>query len=113
MMDSIDRYQELAARTKAAYDEDPKFELAIMALGLAGEAGELADYIKKVVGHGHEMDQNRVVKEMGDVYWYLAAIASWMDVDSSLILQANIQKLTERYPDGFSTERSVNRESSD
>jgi hypothetical protein len=54
---TLDEYQRSALRT--ARDNDALMSLAVLGLGIAGEAGEVADYIKKVVGHGHEMDPQR------------------------------------------------------
>ena len=96
-------YQEDAARTAG----DTRLE--ILALGIAGEAGEVADYIKKVVGHGHALDPQALQKELGDVLWYVAMLATKCGLDLDLVAQANIEKLRKRYPDGFSTERSKNR----
>lgn len=106
-----DEYQRLAARTRARSDNTDR-GLAVLGLGIAGEAGEVADIIKKVVGHGHSLDieaENKLVKELGDVLWYAASIADVLKVNLSTVMGHNIQKLRERYPDGFSTERSMNR----
>lgn len=83
--------------------------LAINALGVAGEAGEVADLVKKHVGHGHALDRDKLAKELGDVLWYVAALAHDIGIDLSTVAALNIEKLRRRYPDGFSTERSINR----
>ena len=83
--------------------------LAINALGIAGEAGEVADLVKKHVGHGHPLDRNKLAKELGDVLWYVAALAHDIGLDLSTVAALNVVKLRRRYPDGFSTERSINR----
>jgi NTP pyrophosphatase (non-canonical NTP hydrolase) len=105
---TLNEYQTLAARTRAAYDSD-KLSMTIMALGLTGESGELADHIKKWVGHGHKLDRDLVVKELGDVLWYVANMADLIGVGLTTIGEVNIAKLTERYPDGFSTADSLAR----
>lgn len=159
-------------------------EISVYALGLAGEAGELIDLLKKHWGHKHELDVEKLKKEAGDVFWYIAALAHQFEIslDSvsprllgprpprqgpiqsyalrlancvgntarvldaywtshfpphdiqrplrqrlqqvfivleritehyglslSEVLTANVEKLRKRYPDGFSTEASVNR----
>lgn len=101
-------YQVKAIRTAGTYDSDFK-ELAVLALGVAGEAGEVADYIKKVVGHGHALDKDKLTKELGDVLWYVAVLSSVVGVNLETVARVNIDKLKARYPDGFSSDRSINR----
>ena len=78
-------------------------------LGLVGESGELIDHIKKHLFHGHDIDNDYVSKEIGDMQWYMNAIASCLNLSMNNILQENIDKLLKRYPEGFSEERSKNR----
>ncbi len=106
-METLDQYQQEAARTlTSTFGAQSERHLACDALGIAGEAGEVADYLKKVLFHGHQLDRERLVKELGDVLWYLAAIASEIGVPLSEVAAANIDKLAKRYPDGFSREAS-------
>ncbi len=79
------------------------------ALGLCGESGEIADTIKKVCFHGHELDKDDLIKELGDVLWYVALAATALETPLDEIMQTNIDKLRRRYPDGFSAEASKNR----
>lgn len=102
-------YQELAKRT-ANDKNEIKYKLANYAMGLSGEAGEVTDYLKKVVFHGHSMDKDKLKDELGDVLWYLSNLAELMDIDLRDIAEHNIEKLKQRYPDGFSKERSQNRD---
>lgn len=104
-IETLNRYQVEALRTAAPY-ESQELTLAVHALGIAGEAGEVADYLKKVVGHGHELDVPRVAKEIGDVLWYVALLADDIGLTLSDIATMNIDKLRSRYPDGFSTKDS-------
>jgi NTP pyrophosphatase (non-canonical NTP hydrolase) len=83
--------------------------LANYALGLAGEAGETADYLKKVLFHGHELDNEKLMKELGDVLWYITAVAEFNGYDLEQIAQMNIIKLRQRYPDGFDQTKSIKR----
>jgi len=78
-------------------------------MGLCGESGEAIDIVKKWMAHGHELDKAHLAKELGDIAWYLAEAATALDMDLEDILQANIEKLRKRYPDGFSCERSRTR----
>lgn len=84
-------------------------ELLNGALGLPGEAGEVADHIKKYIFHGHPLDRSELIKELGDVCWYLALIAHAIDVPLDVIMISNIEKLRNRYPEGFSESASINR----
>ena len=78
-------------------------------MGLCGEAGEAIDIVKKWMAHGHELDREHLAKELGDIAWYLAEAATALDLSLNDILEANIEKLKKRYPQGFDTVRSQNR----
>jgi NTP pyrophosphatase (non-canonical NTP hydrolase) len=107
---SLNSYQEEAARTmtseRGAMNRDG---LACEGMGIAGEAGEVADLLKKHLFHGHPLDKDKLVKELGDVLWYVAALASHLGVDLEEVARANIKKLEKRYPNGFSKADSQNR----
>lgn len=110
---NADDYQRLAARTlidgpDAAYS-GADIMLVWNALGLAGEAGEVADTIKKAVFHQHGIDRDALIKELGDVLWYVAALCSKLDVSMSDVMERNIAKLKRRYPDGYSSDDSKAR----
>jgi len=79
-------------------------------MGLCGEAGEAIDLMKKHLYQGHELDRVKLVKELGDIAWYLAEAATGLDMPLSEILQGNLDKLHARYPQGFDTQRSQHRE---
>lgn len=111
---TLDEYQHAAMRTKV-YPRgaaDPN-ALAWNALGVAGEAGEVADLIKKHIGHGHALDRAKLTRELGDVLWYVAALAHDIGVDLSEVAAVNVEKLKARYPDGWDPARSQNREAGD
>ena len=82
-------------------------------MGLCGESGEAIDIVKKWLAQGHTLDREHLAKELGDVAWYLAEAATALDLDLEDILRANLEKLERRYPDGFSTEKSVGRDKND
>lgn len=174
-MVDFDAYQLAALRTAGDKAED----FACHAMGLAGEAGEVVDLLKKHLYHGHALDTGALAKELGDVLWYvavlahrsglmlsavasgmldgpatpiwcnalrlcaetsyvvglveslidgvvvprshqryalgvvlnrIASIASVIDLDLAEVAAINIAKLKVRYPDGFTAERSMNRE---
>ena len=104
----LNEYQKLAARTAGAGGDGDR-RLIIAALGLAGEAGEFANIVKKLTAHGHEIPPEELADELGDVLWYLAEAASACGLELSKIGEQNVEKLRRRYPDGFSSERSINR----
>ena len=78
-------------------------------MGLCGEAGEAIDIVKKWMAHGHELDREHLAKELGDIAWYLAEAATALDLSLDEILEANIEKLKKRDPQGFDSARSQNR----
>ena len=79
-------------------------------MGLCGESGEAIDIVKKHLFQGHELDKEKLAKELGDIAWYLAEAATALDLPLEEIFQGNIDKLKKRYPEGFDAQRSRNRE---
>jgi NTP pyrophosphatase (non-canonical NTP hydrolase) len=70
--------------------------------GLAGEAGEVCDLLKKVHGHGTPYDAEKLKKELGDTLWYLASLCTVHGFTLEEVAQGNIAKLRARHPKGFS-----------
>ncbi|HEY7892968.1 MAG TPA: nucleoside triphosphate pyrophosphohydrolase family protein [Solirubrobacteraceae bacterium] len=93
----LSEYQRLSRRT-AEYPREAW--LAYPALGLSGEAGEVAEHAKKVIrDDGGEITDARraaMAKELGDVLWYVAQLASELELKLEDIAQANLQKLLSR-----------------
>lgn len=108
----INEYQELAMRTVNP-ELDKNQMLINSVMGLCGESGEAIDIVKKWFAHGHELDREHLKKELGDIAWYLAEAATALDISLEEVLDANIDKLRKRYPEGFTTEKSINREQKD
>lgn len=105
---TINEYQKLAMTTlNPALDQRDVLINGVM--GLCGEAGEAIDIVKKHLAQGHELDREKLIKELGDVAWYLAETAYALDVPLEEVLQRNIDKLRARYPQGFETARSIER----
>lgn len=129
----LNEYQELAART-INKDASATDNLINACLGLAGEVGEFNDLIKKWLFHGHTLDIDKCVKELGDTLWYIpqaigalkklaedrqayAGIAAFnltntiptSDLTLEGVARINIEKLEKRYKDGFSSQASINR----
>lgn len=106
---NINEYQkEAMALLNPALTEKDVLMNALM--GLCGESGEAIDLMKKHLYQGHDLDKDKLIKELGDVAWYLAEAATGLNIDLSEVLQRNLNKLHARYPQGFSTERSMHRE---
>lgn len=78
-------------------------------LGIAGESGEFCDQVKKVVFHKHPADLNKLMSELGDIYYYLEIVSNHFGFTEEQIKQRNIEKLQKRYPDGFDVDKSINR----
>lgn len=107
------QYQKMAGRTLIdkpdAQYTDHEIMIVWNAIGLAGEAGEVADHIKKGVFHQHGIDKDKLVKELGDVLWYVAALCTKLDVSMGDVMNTNVEKLLKRYPNGYNSTDSINR----
>lgn len=116
---SLDEYQEATLRT---WNKKNDFggRVSNAALGLTGEAGEVADIVKKAIYHGHGFQPShcpgeeggntyKLALELGDIMYYVGIMAHEMGYTLQNIAEMNIAKLAKRYPDGFSREASQNR----
>ncbi len=106
---TINEYQKLAMTTLNP-DLSKKDVLINGVMGLCGESGECIDIVKRHLAQGHELDRDNLIKELGDVAWYLAETAFALDVELEEVFIRNIEKLKKRYPEGFSRSKSINRE---
>lgn len=114
---TFDEYQKQAlttdvmTRSKTASVADPAHVAKI--LGLVGEAGEVADKYKKLIrdkaGVMTETDKTEMTKELGDVLWYIAALAHYMDVPLKDVANANLDKLSSRKQRGVLHGKGDNR----
>ena len=105
---NVNEYQVLAMATLNP-ELNKKDVLINSVMGLCGESGEAIDIVKKWLAQGHDLDKDRLIKELGDIAWYLAEAATALDLPLEQILQANIDKLKKRYPEGFEVKRSMER----
>ena len=111
----LNQFQRLAARTLPDHPlqgrpgEIKTGMLLHGALKLSGEAGEISDEVGKWYGQGHDLDRDHLVEELGDVLWHVAEIATALGVDLGEVAYKNLQKLNERYPEGFDIEKSATR----
>jgi len=104
-------YQALAQTTSGAYGDGQSIHRqALSSLALAGEVGELCNLVKKKVAHGHDIPVSEIADELGDVLWYVAEVAEAHGLALQDVAKDNIEKLRARYPKGFSSEASINRE---
>lgn len=78
-------------------------------LGISGEAGEVADLIKKEYYHSHPRNREKMLEELGDTLFYLSVTAWYYGYSLEEVARANNAKLSARYPNGFESERSINR----
>ena len=108
------QYQQLAIRTfidSPDFDISPKdVMISWWAIGLTGEAGEVADLVKKGVYHQQGIDKLQMKKELGDVLWYLTELCSTFGFTLEEVMQHNIDKLKARFPEGYSPDRTTFRE---
>lgn len=109
---TANEYQKLAMTTLNP-ELDKKDVLINGVMGLCGESGEAIDIVKKYLAQGHELDTGHLAKELGDIAWYLAETATAIGYDLDDIFKMNIEKLKKRYPEGFSVNASINRQSGD
>lgn len=116
------KYQELAMRTndgKANKRLKSRLQLGDAGglingvMGLTGEAGEVADLVKKTMFHEKALDLDHLQKELGDVMWYVAMICYTCGLDMDDVMAMNIEKLKARYPEGFDTYRANHRAEGD
>ena len=105
---TINEYQKLAMTTlNPALNKKDVLINGVM--GLCGESGEAIDIVKKHLAQGHDLDREALIKELGDIAWYLAETAYALNISLEEVFERNIQKLKKRYPEGFSTENSLHR----
>ena len=85
----------------AVFDKYPEnWKPLIYAAGLAGEAGEVNDKLKKIIRDKNgkfEMRDEKILKELGDVLWYLVRTGSWFGYSFEEIINANHEKLKSRW----------------
>ena len=110
-------YQRNAMRTASGISTScPENLLLQGVMGMSGESGEALDIVKKIMFQGHELNEatkEHLIRELGDVLWYVATTAEALGVPLETVMQTNIDKLKARYPKRFDAERSQHREEGD
>lgn len=108
----FEEYKKECHRTSGVFDNYAE-SLCSYSMGLVGESGEVVDYIKKIVFHGHKFSKEKLIEELGDVLWYFTMLTSICDIQIDEVMRKNVEKLRKRYPNGFTCEDSINREKND
>lgn len=107
----LNEYQEQAQKT-ALYPEIGK-SFVYPTLGLVGEAGEVAEKVKKIMrnhnGEVSEETRQEIKKELGDVLWYLAQLSREFGFTLDEVAQANVKKLADRMERGVIHSKGDNR----
>jgi len=106
---NLNEYQVTAMRTASPLP----FREALMhaTLGLASEAGEVADNVKRHVAYGKDLDRANLIEEAGDLLWFVALLADTLGVSLEQIAASNIAKLAARYPNlKFDSEHATQRD---
>lgn len=83
-------------REPATHVTPLKHDLAICALGLAGEAGEVIEKIKKLIHYNRDVDLDDMEKELGDVIFYWVRLVKLCGLDPNAVIEANVDKLMDR-----------------
>lgn len=105
---TLNEYQSLALRT--APDATPAHDLLHAGLGFATEGGEFLDVLKKEHAYGKPIDRVNLKEEIGDMIWYAAVGCRGLGITLEEAAQANIVKLSTRYPDKFTFDAALNRD---
>lgn len=79
-------------------------------IGLATEAGEFLDALKKHIFYGKELDRVNLKEEMGDLFWYMAIACDELGVEFEPLMERNIEKLKARYGEKFTENKAENRD---
>lgn len=87
-----------------------KCDLLHGAIGVAGEAGELLDAVKKHVIYGQPLNLKNAIEELGDIEFYLQAIRNTLGIPREHIIKKNVAKLQQRYPVTYSDEKALSRD---
>lgn len=111
----FDDYQKKAITTDVYGGQGDILSIAFLnkILGLAGETGEIAEKVKKLqrnqAGKMSQQDRMELLKELGDVLWYLSAIAFYLGEPLGNVAESNLQKLLDRKDRGVIKSKGDNR----
>jgi NTP pyrophosphatase (non-canonical NTP hydrolase) len=109
---TFDEYQK-KAMTTLIVNPDPLMDKTILAMGVAGEAGEVIEKWKKIVAYNNGVisddDRAELGKELADVIWYIATLANQLDLSLDQLMQQNLEKLASRKVRGVQKGKGDNR----
>lgn len=107
----MNEYQKLAARTinRKVYPEQQAYHALH---GMVGEIGEIHSLFQKTY-QGHALSYEHLMKELGDLLWFIAEYCTAIGWTLEEVAQLNIDKLKARYPEGFSEDKSLHRKEGD
>ena len=108
---TLNEYQKLAARTINT-NLTIRQQCSHALHGMVGELGEIHSMFQKTY-QGHEINEEHLVKEIGDLLWFIAEFCTSINVSLDTVGETNIEKLKKRYPDGFEVDKSLNRKEGD
>lgn len=104
-------YQQLASRTmNPALGREETLQHALYMC--CAEIGEVHSLFQKKY-QGHDINRVHLVKEIGDVLWGLSELCTVFNINMDEVARTNIEKLLERYPNGFEVDKSLNRREGD
>lgn len=105
----LNAYQTAAQNTRNK-ELSEREEILNYALGL-GECGEAQNKIKKLMFHGHDESEivPEIIDELGDILWYIATLSKLFGYTLENVASINLEKLRNRYPEGFNPDGSINR----
>jgi NTP pyrophosphatase (non-canonical NTP hydrolase) len=88
-----------------------KGNLAHMAMGVAGEGGEIVDIVKKHVAYDKPLDVDHLIEELGDALFYMNGLVAMIGASWDEVMRVNVAKLEARYPDAkFNADHAINRD---
>ena len=101
MDEKVKEYEQFVA---SCFNENPTnnkvLDFVHMTMALMSESGEFADIVKKAVFHSKETSKVDLIDELGDVLFYFMNICHFLDITLDDVMEANLIKIRERYPDG-------------
>lgn len=113
---TFDEYQDIAITTDTFGGKmNAPTDLGFLekAFGLSGEAGEVAEKLKRIYreknGQINDEDKAEIIKEFGDVLWYISALARYLDVPLSQVADRNLEKVLSRKQRGQTHGEGDNR----
>ena len=105
-------YIKLAKRSESTNFNMTTYDQRMLhgAMGLCTESGEFLDNLKKSIYYRKGTEHWALVEELGDILWYLAILFDELGVSFESVMEMNIKKLKQRYPEKFTSEASENRD---